>query len=191
LWTLVRAEAERASGRLGLGRVSELGYLAALVLAGVFGWAGVAKLGARRRTTRTFRALGLPAPAALAVAVQVVELVLAVGLVVAPGWAAAGVLALLAAFSVFLARGIRAGVDVGCGCFGSAASEPVSGVELLRNAVLAAAALVALATPAPEAPSLPAVLVAGLAVALAALGLELARTRRVLGHLWTMDLPDA
>ena len=171
--------------------MSELGYLAALVLAGVFAWAGAAKLGARRRTTRTFRALGLPAPATLAVAVPVVELALAAGLVVVPGWAAAGALALLAAFSVFLARGIRAGVDVGCGCFGSAASEPVSGVELVRNAVLAGAALVALAAPAPDAPSLPAVLVAGLTVALAALGLELARTRRTLGHLWGMELPEA
>ena len=53
--------------------MNELGYVAALVLAGLFAWAGVAKLGARRRTTRTFRALGLPAPEALAVAVPIVE----------------------------------------------------------------------------------------------------------------------
>ncbi|MCU1376112.1 MAG: hypothetical protein JWO68_3398 [Actinomycetia bacterium] len=170
--------------------MTELGYLAALILAVLFAWAGVAKLGARRRTARTFRALGLPAPAGLAVAVPVVELALAVGLVVAPGWAAAGALALLAAFSVFLFRAVRAGVDVGCGCFGSAGNEPVSYVELARNALLGIAAAVALATPRPVAPSLAAVLVAGAALAIAGLVLALADLKRTVGHIWKMELPE-
>jgi len=171
--------------------MSDVGYLAALVLAAVFGWAGVAKLGARDRTARTFRALRLPAPGGLAVAVPAVELGLAVALVVVPGWAAAGALALLAAFTVFLARAVRSGVDVGCGCFGSAGNDPVSGVELVRNALLALAAALALAAPSPTVPDLPAVLVAGLGVALGALVLALAELKRDVGHVWTMDLPDA
>jgi hypothetical protein len=170
--------------------MSELGYLAALILAVLFAWAGVAKLGARRRTARTFATLGLPAPAALALAVPVVELALAAGLVLAPGWAAAGALALLAAFSVFLTRAVRAGVDVGCGCFGSAGSEPVSFVELVRNGLLGIAAAVALAAPRPVAPSLAAILVAGAALAIAGLVLALAELKRTVGHIWKMDLPQ-
>lgn len=171
--------------------MTDVGYCAALVLAVVFAWAGISKLGARARTARTFRALGLPAAASLAVAVPAVELALAIGLVLAPGWAAAGALALLAAFSVFLARAVRAGVDVGCGCFGSAGDDPVSYVELLRNGLLGIAALLALATPAPVAPDLPAVLVAGLGVALAALVLALAELKREVGHVWSMEIPES
>ena len=170
--------------------MNEVGYLAALVLAALFAWAGVAKLGARRRTRRTFRALGLPAADGFAVVVPVVELTLALGLVVAPGWAAAGALAMLAAFSVFLLRAIRAGVDVGCGCFGSAGTEPVSYVELVRNGLMALAAVAALATPRPVAPGLAAVLVAGAALAIAGLVLALAELKRTVGHVWKMDLPS-
>lgn len=154
-----------------------LGYSAALVLAALFAWAGMAKLGARRRTTRTFRALGLPAADTLAVAVPAVELALAAGLAVAPGWAAAGALALLAAFSVFLFQAVRAGVDVGCGCFGSAGTDPVSPVDLLRNGFLAVAAGFALAAPTPVLPSVADVLVAATAVAVGALALAAARSR--------------
>lgn len=167
-----------------------MGYLSALVLAVLFAWAGVAKLGARRRTTRTFRLLGLPAADVLAVGVPAVELALAVGLVIVPGWAAAGALALLAAFTVFLGRAVRAGVEVGCGCFGSAATDPVSPVELVRNGLLGLAAVLALTAPSPRVPEPAAVLVAGLGVAIGALVLALAETKRDLGHVWHMELPE-
>lgn len=168
--------------------MSELGYLAALVLAAAFGWAGVAKARTPRTTARTFAGLGLPAPAALARAVPAVELTLAAALVVVPGWAAAVALALLAAFTTFLARAVRAGVDVGCGCFGSNSTEPVSSVELVRNGLLASCGLLALAAPAPVAPSLAAVLVVGLAMAMAAVVLALADLRRRVGSIWRMEL---
>lgn len=171
--------------------MTDVGYCAALVLAAVFAWAGISKLGSRARTARTFRALGLPAAGTLALAVPAVELALAVGLVLAPGWAAAGALALLAAFTVFLARAVRAGVEVGCGCFGSSGGDPVSTVELVRNGFLAVAAVLALATPWPVVPDLPAVLVAGLGVAIAALALALAEVKRDVGHVWAMELPEA
>jgi len=123
--------------------VGEVGYAAALLLAAVFGWAGLAKFRTRDQTARTFRAFGLAAPDALAVGVPVTELVLAVGLVVVPGWAALGALAVLAGFTTVLVRAMRAGVDVGCGCFGTAKREPVSFVELIRNGLLATAAVAA------------------------------------------------
>jgi uncharacterized membrane protein YphA (DoxX/SURF4 family) len=168
--------------------VTELGYLAALVLAGTFAWAGLAKLRAPAATRRTFRALGVPGPATAARVVPLAELGLAVGLVLVPGWAAAAALALLAAFSTLLLRAVRAGVEVSCGCFGSAGDQPVSFVELVRNALLGLAAVAALATPSPVAPSLAAVLVAGLGVALALVVLALADVRRRLGHLWGLGL---
>src|SRR5687768_5706644 len=122
-----------------------LGYAIALLLAAVFARAGAAKLGSRAATETTFVALGLPRLAA--VGVPVAELALAAALVLAPGWGAVFALALLAGFTTFLARAVRAGVQVGCNCFGSARRAPVSWIELARNACLAVAGLVALSAP--------------------------------------------
>jgi uncharacterized membrane protein YphA (DoxX/SURF4 family) len=145
--------------------VTGLAYLAALFLAGVLALAGVAKLRDRPGTVRSFRALGLPAP--LATAVPVVELLLAAGLVVLPGWSAAVALAVLAAFTTFLARAVRDGVAAPCNCFGSTGGAAVSAVELVRNLLLAAVAVVALTAGGPRRPSLVAV---GTAVAAAVAG---------------------
>jgi uncharacterized membrane protein YphA (DoxX/SURF4 family) len=111
-------------------------------LAAVFAWAGAAKAVDRRATARSFRALGLPGDALLTTGVPVVELVLAAGLVLVPAAAAPLAFGLLVAFSVVLGRALREGVPVGCGCFGTARRGPVSARDLLRNAVLAAVALV-------------------------------------------------
>jgi uncharacterized membrane protein YphA (DoxX/SURF4 family) len=145
--------------------VTGLAYLAALLLAGVFALAGATKLRDRRDTTQSFRALGLPP--GLASAVPVVELLLAAGLVVAPGWSAAVALALLAAFTTFLARAVRDGVAAPCNCFGSTGRSAVSAVELVRNLLLAAVAVAALTADGPRRPSFAAV---GLAVVAVALG---------------------
>lgn len=126
------------------------GYAAALVLAAVFARAGVAKLRTRGATETTFAALGLPRVAA--VVAPVAELALAIALVAAPGWGAVCALALLAGFTTFLARAVRAGVRVGCNCFGSARRTPLSWVELARNGWLAAAGLVALSASRPTVP---------------------------------------
>ena len=168
--------------------MSEVGYAAALLLAGVFGWAGLAKFRTRDQTARTFRAFGLAAPDTLAVGVPVTELVLAVGLVVVPGWAALGALAVLAGFTTVLVRAMRAGVDVGCGCFGTAKREPVSFVELVRNGLLAVAAVTAAFAPRPDLPGLDAVVLVGTAAAIGALVLALAELRRRTGTVWRMDL---
>jgi len=140
-----------------------LAYLAALSLAGVLAVAGVAKLRDRTGTVGSFRALGLPP--GLATAVPVVELAVALGLVVVPSWSAAVALALLAAFTTFLARAVRDGVVAPCNCFGRAGSAPVSSVDLVRNLLLAGVAVVALTASEPRRPSLGAVAVAVVAVA--------------------------
>ena len=120
------------------------GYACALVLAFVFALAGMAKLTRRHETAVAFAGLGLPAPDAFAIAVPVLELVLVVLLTVVPVAGAAVALVALVAFSVVLARALRAGVTTGCNCFGSARATPISRADLVRNGALAALACAAL-----------------------------------------------
>jgi len=171
--------------------MSALAYAAALLLAAVFGWAGLAKLRTRHTTARTFRAFGLAHPDALAVGVPVVEVALAVGLVVAPAEATLAALAVLAGFSTILVRAMRAGVDVGCGCFGTARRQPVSFVELVRNGLLGTAALTAAFAPGPVAPTLEGVVAVTTAAACAILTLTLCDLYRTTGRLFRLDLPHA
>ena len=168
--------------------MNETAYGTAVLLAGLFAWAGAAKLADRDRTARTFAAFGLSAPALLSTVVPVAELVLALGLLVVPAVAAYAALGLLAAFTTFLVRAVRAGVDVGCGCFGSARAEPVSSVEVLRNGLLAAGALIASFATGPVVPGLDAVILVSTAAALAAVVAALADLRRRTGHVFGVEL---
>jgi uncharacterized membrane protein YphA (DoxX/SURF4 family) len=160
-------------------------YAAAVLLAAVFAVAGAVKLRRPAVTARSFAGLGIPAAPAMAVAVPVVELVLAVGLAVVPPVAAALALLLLAAFTAVLVAAIRAGKDVGCGCLGSARTDPVSGVEIVRNGMLAALAVVALGAPGPSAPGLGDVVAVTVAGVLGLVVLALADVRRSTGRLWS------
>ncbi len=120
-----------------------VGRAAAVILAGVFALAAFAKLRRRPATTASFRDLRLPAPATLAVAVPVVEALVAALLVAQPRVGAALALALLAGFSMVIVRAVAAGAEVPCACFGSTGQRPVSTRELMRNGVLAALAVLA------------------------------------------------
>lgn len=168
--------------------VDDVARAAALVLAAVFAVAAVAKLRQPTATSSSFAALGLPAAGLLAYAVPAVEAALAVALVVAPAPAAWAGLVLLAVFTLVLARAIARGTDAPCACFGSArrAREPVSGVELVRNAMLAALAIVATGAPTGDTgvPSLPALVIVTLAVAAGRLVLGLVDLRRHGGRIW-------
>jgi uncharacterized membrane protein YphA (DoxX/SURF4 family) len=164
-------------------------YAAALLLAAVFTWAGAAKLRSAEVTERTFRAFGIAAPRALARAVPLVELALAAGLVLVPGWAAAAALAVLAAFTTVLVRAMRAGVDVGCGCFGTSRREPVSFVELVRNGLLAVAAAVALFADSPQSVGIDAVIAVTTAAGIGGIVLALADLKRATGTIWKVELP--
>jgi len=122
------------------------GYACALALAFVFALAGMAKLARRRETAVAFAGLGLPAPGAFALGVPVLELSLTVLLAVVPVAGAIVALVALAAFSGVLLRALRAGVTIGCNCFGSVRTAPISRADLVRNAVLAGLALFVIAT---------------------------------------------
>ena len=159
--------------------MSDVAYAAAVLLAALFAWAGASKLLQGDRTTRTFAAFGLPAPQALGVAVPVAELLLSLGLLVIPTVAAYLALGLLAAFTTFLVRAVRAGVGVGCGCFGSASSAPVSAVDVLRNGFRVACALGASSATGPTLPAPGAILLVGVAAtAVVAVLTNAARRRR-------------
>ena len=177
--------------------MSELAAAAALVLAIVFGWAGVAKLRHHQATVTSFRGLGLPAAAALAVVVPLVELAVAVGLVLAPALTAWAALALLLAFTFVIGRAVVAGSTVACACFGGTSAtggdddRPVSTIELVRNAGLGALAIVAggAGAGALHWPALPALVIVTVLVALARVAFAAADLRRLGGHVWSTPLP--
>ncbi|MFN8051158.1 MAG: hypothetical protein U0Q22_06985 [Acidimicrobiales bacterium] len=122
-----------------------VGYCADVVLAVVFVVAAVAKVRDRPRVVREFDAMGIRWPHYAATVLAALELVVA-ALLVSTGWpGAAGAVAVLGGFTVVLVRQIRSGSQAPCACFGAASSQPVSWVDIVRNAVLMVAALVGLA----------------------------------------------
>lgn len=157
-----------------------LGDTAALFLAGILAFAGVRKWREPAETEASFRAFGLARPALLARVVPVTEVATAVGLAAAPRSVAFVALALLAAFTTVLVRGLRAGVTVGCRCFGSSGQTAVSSLDVLRNLLFCGLAFGAalLSEPGFARPSLPAAIFLG-GGAGAATGLfSLVRARR-------------
>ena len=162
--------------------MNDVSYALAIGLSIVFAWAGVAKIRAPRPTARAFAALGVPP--VLARVVPFVELVLAVALVVAPISALAA-LALVVAFTVVL---LRADDGVRCACFGSGSADPVSWVQVLRNGLLAGAAVIASGA-TPVIPGLAAVLTAAGIAAICLVVLALAELKRATGRVLALDLP--
>jgi uncharacterized membrane protein YphA (DoxX/SURF4 family) len=157
--------------------MAELGYACAVVLAAVFVRAGAAKLARPAATSAGFATLGVPAAAGAAHIVPVVELLVAAGLLAVPRAGAIVALVLLAVFSGFLARALRAGTTAPCNCFGTARTDPVSPVDLMRNAMLAVLALAGLAATRPVVPGPLAVVVAGGGFALGCVALRAQRGR--------------
>ena len=131
---------------------------AAAALAAVFAAAAVAKLrdlSIFAAVVQNFRILPEFLARPFAYVLPPVELAVAVGVLVeaSRGWAAAGALALLAAFTVAiavnLARGRR---EIDCGCFGTSHSQTLSGWLIGRNAALALLAAICLGAPSVTRP---------------------------------------
>ena len=122
--------------------------IARVVLAAVFGVAGVAKLADRTGSRSSLTQFGVPAfvvPAA-ALLLPLAELACAVALLRASWawWGAAGALALLLLFVVAIAVNMMQGRTPDCHCFGQLHSSPVGWSTLFRNLVLAGIAGVVL-----------------------------------------------
>lgn len=135
----------RAGQEMTLGA---LGLVAALLLAGVFVTAGIAKLADRPGTRKAIEEFGAPRALAgpLTFALPLAEFTVAGLLVVAPTRAIGGVgaLVLLGLFSGAIAVGLAQGRTPDCHCFGQLHSAPASWKTLVRNGVLAVLAAVAL-----------------------------------------------
>lgn len=165
-----------------------LGTAAACLLSAIFVASSAAKLVDRRNTARQFRALGLAAPAAMAVVVPMIEAAIALVLVIRPAVGAALSLGLLIVFTAVLARAFRSGRSVSCSCFGSRGDEPISAGTLARNLALMTAAVVAVTTAGagdgPTVPGAAAITTVATAALLAAVVVQSLKLRHSVGHLW-------
>ncbi|MGK2957911.1 MAG: MauE/DoxX family redox-associated membrane protein [Acidimicrobiales bacterium] len=121
--------------------LTSLGDASAVLLGVFFATSAIAKWRDPVSTEASFQAFGLSRPRLLARVVPILELTTTIGLVMAPRFVSLVAIALLVAFTTVLIRGLRAGVKVGCGCFGSAGKQPLSSLDIVRNALFAALAL--------------------------------------------------
>lgn len=117
---------------------------ARLVLAAVFGVAGIAKLMDREGLPRAIASFGLPARTGKPLGYLLVscEFVTALALIVNP-WArigALGALGLLLTFCLAIVVSIARGRAPDCHCFGGLRATPVGWATLARNGLLAATA---------------------------------------------------
>jgi hypothetical protein len=119
-------------------------WIAPVLLAAVFAFAGGAKLADQKATAEGFRELRLRNPDRLAVQIPSIEIATAVLLVAAPVGGAIMALVLLLAFSIFLARRLASGSEATCKCFGRVRTRPIGWTDLLRNAVLIGLAVLTL-----------------------------------------------
>jgi peroxiredoxin/uncharacterized membrane protein YphA (DoxX/SURF4 family) len=123
----------------------QIALLAArLLLSGVFGVAGLAKLADRAGSRQALAAFGVPnvlAPT-LAVLLPLAELLVALALlpVASARLGALGALSLLLLFIFGIALNLARGRAPDCRCFGQLSSAPVGWATLVRNVVLAAIA---------------------------------------------------
>jgi peroxiredoxin/uncharacterized membrane protein YphA (DoxX/SURF4 family) len=172
-----------------------------LVLAGVLGTAGIAKLLDQEGSRRALGDFGVPAGAVPVVAIllPLVELATAVALIPqeTARWAAVAAIVLMLAFMVGIARAMAQGRAPDCHCFGQIHSAPAGRGTLVRNGVLAGlAAIIVVYGSGPSLGSwvsdrvgseLVAVAVAVVAIFLAALAVQLWMENRSLRR----ELEDA
>jgi len=120
-----------------------------LFLAAVFAVAGFAKLSDRASSRKAIDAFHVPRRLATpaAVAVPMVELGVSAALIAAPTAraGASAAVALLTIFSAAIVRALRLGSTPDCNCFGGLTQTQVGRGTLIRNAGLAAAAVLVIA----------------------------------------------
>lgn len=166
------------------GLASALAVALALVLVA----AAVAKLRSPSRTTGDFVALGLPVPGLLARVVPAVELAVAAALLVAPGWGGVAAFGLLVLFTALLVSLVRSGQTISCSCFGAVSDEPVSWVEVTRNAILLVMAAGVTPIDRLEVPGFAAVVGASAFAVIALVLIQLAVFKRDVGAVWSTHL---
>ncbi|HEV7684190.1 MAG TPA: MauE/DoxX family redox-associated membrane protein [Pyrinomonadaceae bacterium] len=112
-----------------------------IALSAIFGVAGITKLIDQRGTRDAVKNFGAPEPLApaLAIALPIVELLIAAGLLVAAttGASALAALLVLGLFVVAIGVNLARGHTHDCHCFGQLYSRPLGWPTLARNAVFA------------------------------------------------------
>jgi peroxiredoxin len=116
-----------------------------LCLAVIFAVAGISKIIAPVRTRRSLEQFGVPRRLSriLATALPLLEVAVALGLA-RPALvhaSAAGALSLLSLFTIAVLLKLLKGSTPECACFGAIRAAPISGWTLVRNLLLASAAL--------------------------------------------------
>ncbi len=163
-----------------------LSSVAAASVALVFTVAAVAKI--RRPATAELRRLGLPAPHLLAAALPAGELLLVALIVASPRMGSAAAMVVLAVFTRVLIRAVADGLDLSCGCFGSAGNRPVTWATVGRNGVLVTLATLGTIGSGWTAPDPAAVaVVVGVAV-IGAVTVQMIDLRLSMGRLWSVEL---
>ena len=122
-----------------------LQLLARLGLASVLGWAGLAKLadpGGLADTVANYRMVPEALIPLVAAALPAAEIVVAAALVAGPYVQGGGLVATLmfTAFAVGMAQARLRGIDLDCGCFGTATESQVSWPKVAMNVALASVA---------------------------------------------------
>lgn len=165
-----------------------LASLLAVALALVLVTAAVAKLRSPARTAGDFAALGLPVPGLLARVVPAAEIAVAGTLIVAPGWGGVAGFGLLAVFTALLVSLVRSGQAISCSCFGAVSDEPVSWVEVTRNAFLLVMAAAVTPIDRLASPSFAAIVGASAFAVIALVAIQLATFKRDVGAIWSTHL---
>lgn len=165
-----------------------LASILAVAVAATLATAAIAKLRRPARTAADFGALGLPLPSVLARVVPVAEVAVAVALLAVPGWGAVVAVGLLVLFTALLVSLIRSGQQISCSCFGAVSDEPVSWVEVVRNAALLAAAAAVIPIDRLEVPGFAAVVAASAIGIIALVAIQLAAFKRDVGTVWSTRL---
>ncbi len=119
--------------------------LGRVLLAGVFAFAGLAKLANRKESGRAIAAFGVPAFFVRPVEIILPALELAVAALLVPAqsawWGAVGASLLLLTFIVAIAANLAKGRTPDCQCFGQVRARPIGMATLVRNVGLALCAV--------------------------------------------------
>lgn len=125
-----------------------------LATGAIFAWAGLAKIGnlaGFAAQIHNFRILPLAAENLAAIALPWIEIVVAVTLLlgVRSRDGARTALALLVLFTLAVLLAVTRGLDIECGCFGTADATKVGWLKVGEDLVLVAIATIAVIGPAP------------------------------------------
>jgi uncharacterized membrane protein YphA (DoxX/SURF4 family) len=123
-----------------------------VVIGALFAWAALAKLGdipGFARQVHGFRAVPLAMENLVALTLPWIELVAALGLTMGVRARASAivVLGMLATFTVAILAALARGLDIDCGCFGTADAARVGAVKVMQNAGMLVVAAVAARRP--------------------------------------------